>query len=184
MYNLSNPIKTKTSKKGSLNLSINAIVVLILAITMLSLGLGFMKNLFKKTTGQLADVGEEIKNQMVEQLRSSSAKLTLNVEDTTIARSESKDYYFGVKNVEPGAKTFKIEKDCGSGMGGLKQGLSEETLDTIEDTGELEQNEVSVQKMVIAIDPGADTGTARCTLKIKKEDGSTYAKKSFFVTVE
>ena len=33
-------------KKGSLELSINAIVILIMAITMLGLGLGFMKGLF------------------------------------------------------------------------------------------------------------------------------------------
>ena len=38
------------SKKGSLNLSINAIVVLILAITMLGLGLGFMKTMFGKVS--------------------------------------------------------------------------------------------------------------------------------------
>ena len=37
-------------KKGSLTLSINAIVVLILAITMLGLGLSFMRNIFGGAT--------------------------------------------------------------------------------------------------------------------------------------
>ncbi|HIH38804.1 hypothetical protein J4460_03430 [Candidatus Woesearchaeota archaeon] len=38
----------RCSRKGSLSLSINAIVVLILAITMLSLGLTFMRGMFGK----------------------------------------------------------------------------------------------------------------------------------------
>ncbi|MFH0875208.1 MAG: hypothetical protein V1859_04675 [archaeon] len=40
--------KISTEKKADLNLSINAIVVLILAITMLALGLGFIRNMFGK----------------------------------------------------------------------------------------------------------------------------------------
>ncbi len=38
------------NKKSALNLSINAIVILILAITMLGLGLTFMRGLFKQAT--------------------------------------------------------------------------------------------------------------------------------------
>src|SRR3989344_2188730 len=40
----------RISKKGDLSLSINAIVILILAITMLGLGLTFMRGLFKNIT--------------------------------------------------------------------------------------------------------------------------------------
>ena len=45
---------SKCRKKASLNLSINAIVVLILAITMLGLGLGFIRSMFKGATSKLA----------------------------------------------------------------------------------------------------------------------------------
>ena len=41
------------SKKGDLNLSINAIVVLILAVTLLSLGLTFINKTFGGATGEL-----------------------------------------------------------------------------------------------------------------------------------
>jgi len=44
----------RPNKKASLNLSINAIVVLILAITMLGLGLGFIRTMFKGATGKLS----------------------------------------------------------------------------------------------------------------------------------
>jgi len=42
-------------KRASLTLSVNAIVILILAITMLSLGLGFMKGMFSKTSVQIEE---------------------------------------------------------------------------------------------------------------------------------
>ena len=41
-------------KKADLSLSVNAIVVLILAIVMLGLALGFVKSMFAKTTDKLA----------------------------------------------------------------------------------------------------------------------------------
>ena len=40
-------------RKGSLSLSVNAIVVLILAITMLALGLGFIRGMFGKVSSQV-----------------------------------------------------------------------------------------------------------------------------------
>ena len=49
--------RSHSSKRGSLNLSINAIVVLILAITMLGLGLGFIRNIFIKAD-KLVDVDD------------------------------------------------------------------------------------------------------------------------------
>jgi hypothetical protein len=43
-------------KKASLDLSIKAIVVLILAMSMLGLGLAFMKTIFGKATGEFKEV--------------------------------------------------------------------------------------------------------------------------------
>jgi hypothetical protein len=57
------------SKKGSLNLSINAIVVLILAITMLGLGLTFITKIFGQATGGLGDAFEGIDTQRAEKLK-------------------------------------------------------------------------------------------------------------------
>ena len=54
-------------KKASLNLSINAIVVLILAITMLGLGLTFMRNIFGGAAKEFTKVSGEVEKQMIEQ---------------------------------------------------------------------------------------------------------------------
>jgi len=52
------------NKKADLSLSINAIVILILAITMLGLGLTFMRGLFKQATAKVESAvsGQELTN--------------------------------------------------------------------------------------------------------------------------
>ena len=167
-------------KKGSLELSINAIVILIMAITMLGLGLGFMKGLFSKTTGQLEKVGEDIKNQMVEQLRSSSAKLTLNEEDITIKRGETKEIYFGIKNVEDDLGAFNIVVDCPNNLANPPAPPLEPT--TFDSSRSLKKGEVDVQKMIINAPASAIPTTHSCELELIR--GDSYAKKSFFVTVQ
>ncbi len=175
MYNLNKPLR---SKKGALELSINAIVVLILAITMLSLGLAFMKGLFKKTTGQLEQVGEDIKNQMIEQLRTSSAKLTLNQEDITMKKGEEKDVYFAIKNVDESSEPFSMEVECPTHLGDAEL-LKPVVFDK---SRSLEKGEIDVQKMKISVQPTSKSTTHSCELSISR--GGPYAKKSFFVTVE
>ncbi|MFW6230548.1 MAG: hypothetical protein ACOC32_00835 [Nanoarchaeota archaeon] len=173
------------SQKASLNLSINAIVVLILAVTMLGLGLMFMKNMMGNAMGQLSDVSSDIKDQMIERIRESNAKLTFDKNDFSIKQSESQDYYFGVLNVEDaegGGATFSIETGCGATMGGGES--SGITIDTIGSTIPLEKNEIDVQKMAINVESGTDQTSHRCFVRILKEDGSVYAEKYFYITVQ
>ncbi len=177
MYHLNKPLRH--SKKGALELSINAIVILILAITMLSLGLAFMKGVFKKTTGQLEQVGEDIKNQMIEQLRTSSAKLTLNQEDISIAKSETKEIYFGIKNVED-TQSFTTSAECTQAV----DGSPHTGIKTIFTSQDLEKGSVEVGKMIIQIDADATRTTHTCSLKADKAGGSQYAKKGFFLTIQ
>ena len=171
------------SKNASLNLSINAIVILILAITMLGLGLGFMKNLFGKTTGQLADVGEDIKNQMISELRRSNAKLTLDQEDITINTGSTREIYFGVKNVLSDPTTFDIELDCGNPLLTTAQGFDVSDILTFDKTRNLDNGEIDVQKMVITVRSTADATTYPCKLNLY-DGASLYDSKSFFVSIQ
>lgn len=172
------------NKRGSLNLSINAIVVLILAITMLSLGLAFMKGLFKKTTGQLEQVGTDIKNQMIEQLRTSSDKLTLNQEDIEIARGEKIEIYYGIKNVEMDNNAFTIGVSCTEALGdAVPLSVNAGDIEIFSESRSLEKGEIDVQKMIITIPSQADPTTHSCMLSLTR-GADEYAKKSFFVTVK
>ncbi len=103
-------------KKGSLNLSINAIVVLILAVTMLGLGLGFMKTMFGKATEQFGEVSGSMKQQIIDEIKSSNEKLALNVFDVELKRGDSKKIYFGLKNVLPTSDVFNVLPDTNPGL--------------------------------------------------------------------
>ena len=88
----------KFCKKGSLNLSINAIVILILAITMLGLGLAFMRNIFGSATEEFEDIGGEIKKQMMEEMKASNEVVDLSRPKVELKVGESTQIFIGFKN--------------------------------------------------------------------------------------
>ena len=98
----------RRKKKGSLNLSINAIVVLILAVTMLGLGLGFMKTMFAKAVGQFEDVSASMKEQLLDDLKSTDERIALNVFAVDMRKGDTKKIYLGVKNDLEDTYPFKI----------------------------------------------------------------------------
>ena len=98
-------------KKGSLNLSVNAIVVLILAITMLGLGLGFMKGMFGKVSGKIdaAIDSADLKNPP-----SLDDPLTLSTKTITINRGGSGDVQVAFMNTKNVDVTATLDIDCGT----------------------------------------------------------------------
>ena len=73
-------------KKGALELSINAIVILIIAITMLGLGLGFVRGMFGKASGQF----EELTGAEPEPPAPSSSNPVTLSREVVIANSDEK----------------------------------------------------------------------------------------------
>ena len=65
-------------RKGSLNLSIQAIVIVVIAFVVLGLGLGFVKNTFKDIGSTSKEVQSKIKEQILEDLRTSGKKLSIS----------------------------------------------------------------------------------------------------------
>ncbi len=103
-------------KKGALELSITAIVILIIAITILALGIGFIKKQF--TTGTELVGGEltKIREQMKEDIRTSGELLVINMAKTELSIGKPQDMLIGVKNTlknPDGDKVcFWIEVKC------------------------------------------------------------------------
>lgn len=91
-------LRIEFSKRASLNLSINAVVVLILAITMLGLGLAFMKKTFGGVTEEFEEVSGEIKVQLIDRLKTSREALALSTFNMEIEKSSKKTVYLGVRN--------------------------------------------------------------------------------------
>ncbi len=98
----------KNSKKGSLELSINSIVILILAITMLGLGLTFMNKLFGGTVEKFdkitGSIDQETKRKIIDDLETN--RVILSPDTIKVKRGTKQTVYLGVKNNNgPGGQT-------------------------------------------------------------------------------
>jgi len=95
-------------KKGALNLTISAIVILILALSMLGLGLTFMRNIFGKATGEFEEISGEVQKQMINQMKQTSKIVDLSGAVYKIKPGEKKMAYIAFKNTANTEKDFMI----------------------------------------------------------------------------
>jgi hypothetical protein len=98
----------KYNKRANLSLSINSIVVLILAVTMLGLGLGFMRNTFGGATESFDQVTEEMKKEMADRMKGIDSSVDLDVYELDVAKGKTRTAYLGIKNEVSDVKTYII----------------------------------------------------------------------------
>jgi len=103
------------NKKAALELSITAIVVLIIAITVLGLGIGFIKKQFGASTSILDKELSNIKEQMKEQVRTGGELLVFSVPEQ-VAIGKPQNVVIGVRNTAQSSNSdricFKVEIKC------------------------------------------------------------------------
>ncbi len=103
------------NKKGALELSITAIVVLIIAITVLGLGIGFIKKLFGAGTEQISSELAKIKQTIKDQVRTGGELLVFSVPEE-VSIGKPKTTFVGVRNTADnpdGDKVcFRVEVKC------------------------------------------------------------------------
>ncbi|MBD3309914.1 hypothetical protein GF351_01710 [Candidatus Woesearchaeota archaeon] len=86
------------NRKASLQLGINAIVILILAVTMLGLGLAFLKGMFGQTSEQFIEISRELERQMRNELEKTAGRLVMSTDSVQIKKGESETIYIGLRN--------------------------------------------------------------------------------------
>lgn len=96
------------NKKGSLNLSIEAIVIVVIAFVVLGLGLGFVKGQFEQITDTSTSVQEQISQQILDDLRRSNNKLSFPSNDLAYETSDEDVQAVGIKNTDDQSKFFKL----------------------------------------------------------------------------
>ena len=97
------------NKNGSLELSVNAIVVLILAITMLGLGLGFMKGMFGKVS---QNVDTAIGQNQLTNPPTVNNPFTLSSNQISLARGATQTITLAYYNEGNGDVDFAPEYGC------------------------------------------------------------------------
>ena len=106
-------------KKGSLQLSINAIVILILAITILGLGLGFIRGQFGTLQGKFDEVSSQIENQVIEDIEKSGDLLSFSKLTFSGTKAGTpNEFFFGIKSTESTLDTcFYVQFVCENAIG-------------------------------------------------------------------
>lgn len=99
----------RLNKKGALELSINAIVIVVLAMTLLGLGLAFIKTQIGKMGDTATTVQDQIKQQILEDLRTGDKKLSFPSNRITVASGDKVDLAIGVKNTNDYLMGFRVD---------------------------------------------------------------------------
>ncbi|MBI4175761.1 MAG: hypothetical protein HY518_01020 [Candidatus Aenigmarchaeota archaeon] len=98
-------------RKAALDISINSIVVIIFAITMLGLGLGFIRGTF----GSIGErVGDVISSTDLEKKPTASDPLTISTSRLEMKRGDTKIIQVGYYNFEDTDQNVGLVVDCGS----------------------------------------------------------------------
>lgn len=167
-------------KKGSLNLSIEVIVVVVIAFVVLGLGLGFVRSQFKQISETSSAVQEQIKQSILDDLRTGEKKLSFPASEIKLGRLESSVTAFGIKNNNVGVLKYKVEVTYG--QNGEEVILDDGFLYTQADET-LGPAEVRVIPLRITANTATGTGLYKITIKNVDEPTKDYDSKTFFITV-
>jgi hypothetical protein len=167
----------KMKKKGAIEMSINTIVILLLALAMLGVGM-FVINMLRESVTEL-DVSQQKKDQIYNKLDSSGSKFLISAKEISVKSTETYRAYYGLENVLDSTQTFEIIIECEEGIEG---GLGEDIDINFRASVTLNSGERTVE--VFEIDPSsAATDVYACKITVEDSDGSEYASERFNLEV-
>ncbi len=95
------------NKRGSLELSIQTIVIIVIAMVLLGLGLIFIRNQFGSSQEIVRDLQAEVKKQILEDVQKGDEKLTF-AREMRFSRGEEKTTGLGVRNTGTSMLYFTV----------------------------------------------------------------------------
>ncbi len=188
----------KRTKSGSLQLSIEAIVVLIIAITVLGLGLSFVKSLFGGTMNKLTSISDSLGEEDKRTLTDSGADITFLTSDIRVS-GKDESVNFAIRNNRRTTLNFRIKdgfnctdaigkpEDFGLGAGdvlGKKTKIPMYIAFSTFEFREVSAGKSDVIPLAIAVDSTAPPTVYSCKLNLTIADSTNrvigdYAIKGF-----
>ena len=168
----------KFTKKASLDLSINAVVVLILAIALLGVGLFFINSIFGGLIEDVTKIKTKLSTEELDQLRNSKEKIAFL--DTRIIMSQTKDSLaFSVHNNENTENTYTTKVGCEDKIGGNLD-PSQVKFDVVQKI-KVKPSETVVRDLAVEFPPSAPSGIlVYCSFELNKEGSDVpYAEQDF-----
>lgn len=105
------------NKKGALELSITGIVVMIIAITVLSLAIVFIRGMFQRSTETFEQQFKVISDQVQEDLKRSGELFTVQVYKEDLVLGRATPMAIGIKNTAGVTRCFGLAVVCRQGWG-------------------------------------------------------------------
>ncbi|MBI2208756.1 hypothetical protein HYU50_04650 [Candidatus Woesearchaeota archaeon] len=178
------------NKRASLEISIQAIVIVILAMTLLGLGLGFIRGMFKDIGGVTTDVTEQIRQQILDDLITNDKKVSFPKTEITIDKGGSEVLTVGIRNKKDQPLNYRMQFSAISGPDGdiVPDALDEWFQFSTEDDT-LPPADATVRNVRLSIPSGWRSGSYFLTFDVINvdsqigEDDYTYASKDFFIVV-
>ena len=188
-------------KKGSLNLSIEAIVIIVIAMTLLGLGIGFVKGIIGDTVDLSKDTLAKTKERISDDLRTSGKKVSISPE-ILLERGKQKVETIGIANTDTvssqfGIKITPLKKQNPDGSEGKLDDMTKEVsffYNNLVDK-KLSPTEADVISVTISakssaagnylykVDVLKETKDSGCISLTVSSDCIIYDTKSFFVKV-
>ncbi|MDP3733792.1 MAG: hypothetical protein Q8R37_01055 [Nanoarchaeota archaeon] len=183
------------NKKGSLSLSIEVIVIVVIAFVVLGLGLGFVRSQFKTIEETASSVQEQIRQQILDDLRTGNKKLSFPATQLALETNEESVQAIGVKNTEDTALSLQVQfwvntnTEAGFQAFSPAQPLAFVPVGGTDETSSVllwDNSLVSFkagEARVIPVTITAPTRSGNYLYKVKvvQEDGTLYDERTFFI---
>ncbi|MDD5193551.1 MAG: hypothetical protein PHF67_03105 [Candidatus Nanoarchaeia archaeon] len=182
------------TKKGAMELSVGTIVVLVLAMSMLILGLVLIRTIFSSATGAITEVDKGVKDAISKAFADSDKKLVMYPTARKIEikqRTQGDGFAFSVRNLENEDQTFKysiyVDKEfniitkCKIKASDAEGWIDVNTGSIILGRGATMENP---RLVTFNMPENAPLCTIPFVVDIKYADGSTYAADQMLLTIK
>ena len=183
------------NKRASLEISIQAIVIVVLAMTLLGFGLGFIKSVFVGITKTGETLTEQIKTQIQEDLRTGEKKISFPKTEIKLDKGESEVIGIGIYNKKDSLLHYKMRFTPVSFIpasgteGGIFQ-IDNPSWFQFAQNQEytLPAAEISLRSIKLSIPRSVPAGSYYLTFEVVDDDfqppNNIYSQKDVFVVVK
>jgi hypothetical protein len=181
------------NKSGAMELSIGTIVILVLAMTMLILGLILVRSIFSSATSAISDIDKGVRDAIAKSFSDSDKKISVYPSARTIEikqRTQGRGFAFALRNVDLEDKTFEyiVAVDSAFNIKEKCKITSDEAKSwLIAETGTISLGRGSVMEdpeiVLFNIPDDAPTCTIPYKVSVKYAGGSMYAEVKVYLSV-
>ena len=176
------------NKRASLEISIQAIVIVVLAMTLLGLGLGFIRGMFKNIGSTTEDVTEQVRQRILDDLITGDKKISFPKSEVTIDKGGSTVLTVGVRNKKDTTLHYKMRFTPISGPDGAPFSIDNPSWFQYQNLPyTLQAAEPDARNIRLSIPTRVSSGSYFLTFDVIDDDlpppNNVYAQKDFFIVV-